>query len=159
MEQEVETNVSSGTVAQAPSRRRPRGFLIFLMVLLVAAIFMALNFQIAEVKGVSMEPTFKEGRRVLTSKAYWLVGKIQKNDIVVAKEEDGRGYFIKRVYGLPGDKIEMAFAPYDWDIAKGDFVVPEGGIYLIGDNIRHSDDSRKFGPFKLERILGKVLSR
>lgn len=105
-----------------------------------------------------MIPTFQSGQKVLTSHAYWMVGKIQKDDIIVLKEEKSNDYFIKRVYGLPGDKIPWSLAPQDWPISKGQYVVPEGRIYVIGDNLNHSDDSRKFGAFLQSNILGKVLT-
>ena len=76
----------------------------------------------------------------------------------VEEEQSKTKYFIKRVYGLPGDQIPWALAPQDWPLEKGPYTVPDGRIYVIGDNILHSDDSRKFGAFKLENVLGKVVT-
>lgn len=139
-------------------RKRVRFFTVFLLIVLLGAVFFKVNFNTAEVKGQSMEPTLKSGQRVLTSKAYGLIGAIKKNDIVVLQEEQSKGYFIKRVYGLPGDEIPWALAPQDWPLENGKYVVPEGRIYVIGDNINHSDDSRKFGAFRLDKVIGKVLT-
>lgn len=135
-----------------------RGFTVFLLCTFVLALVCALSFKTAVVRGESMIPTFQSGQKVLTSHAYWMVGKIQKDDIIVLKEEKSNDYFIKRVYGLPGDKIPWSLAPQDWPISKGQYVVPEGRIYVIGDNLNHSDDSRKFGAFLQSNILGKVLT-
>jgi signal peptidase I len=118
-------------------KRKLRGFTVFLFIIL----------------------TLANGQRVLTSKAYWMIGTIKKNDIVVIREEKAeQGYFIKRVYGMPGDKIQWSLAPVNWPLANGPYTVPEGQIYVIGDNINHSDDSRKFGAFERANVLGKVLT-
>ncbi|MEI8281714.1 MAG: signal peptidase I [Armatimonadota bacterium] len=145
---------------QNPPKRRTkvRGFTIFLFIILALFVFLEINFRFnVKVKGESMLPTFESGRRVVTCHAYWLVGAIKKDDIIVLKEENSQDYFIKRVYGLPGQKIPWSMAPRDWPLEKGDYVVPEGRIFVIGDNLNHSDDSRKFGAFLQSNILGKVL--
>ena len=140
-------------------RRRIRFFTVFLFVVLVLSAVFATNFKTAVVDGQSMFPTLNNGQKVLTTKAYFLVGTIKKNDIIVLREEQSKTkYFIKRVYGLPGDQIPWALAPQDWPLEKGPYTVPDGRIYVIGNNILHSDDSRKFGAFKLENVLGKVVT-
>jgi len=145
---------------QNPPKRRTkvRGFTTFLFVILIFALIFYPFFKMAEVKGESMLPTLQSGQKVLTCHAYWLVGAIKKDDIIVVKEEKSQDYFIKRVYGLPGQKIPWSMAPRDWPLEKGDYVVPEGRIFVVGDNLNHSDDSRKFGAFLQSNILGKVLT-
>ncbi len=156
MESELMTNE---TPERPKSKRKVRFFTVFLLVVLVLAVVFATNFKTAVVDGQSMMPTLVNGQKVLTTKAYFLVGPIRKNDIIVLQEEKSETkYFIKRVYGLPGDQIPWALAPQDWPLEKGPYVVPEGRIYVIGDNILHSDDSRKFGAFQLEKVLGKVVT-
>ena len=139
------------------TKGRPRIFPIVLLCFLGLAVFFYFNFHTAEVRGQSMLPTLKEGRRVLVTSAYWLVGPIRQGDIVVVREFTGDGYFIKRVHSLGGQTVETSFAPRTHRIADGKFVVPEGMVHLIGDNLSASEDSRKFGPVKIEQILGKVL--
>ncbi|RYG69429.1 hypothetical protein EON77_14700, partial [bacterium] len=84
-----------GTEIRRKGRRRVRGFTVFLFVVLALALFGFLNFRTVEVKGISMLPTLKEDRKVLVSHAFWLVGPVRKGDIVVLREADGKGYFIK----------------------------------------------------------------
>lgn len=139
------------------SQGKRRAFPIILLVLLAFAIFFSLNFRTVEVLGPSMLPTLKSGRKVLVTSAYWLLGPIHKGDIVVVHEFTGTGYFIKRVHSMGGDTVETSFAPRSHRITDGKFVVPEGMVHLIGDNLSQSEDSRKFGPVKIEQILGKVL--
>lgn len=144
---------------QNPPKRptKVRGFTIFLIIVLIFALLFSQFMKMAEVKGESMLPTLHPGQRVLTCHAYWLIGAVKPNDIIVLKEEKTSGYFIKRVLGLPGDKIPWSLAPREWPLEKGEYIVPEGRIYVVGDNLNHSDDSRKFGAFLQSNILGKVL--
>lgn len=132
-------------------------FGITLLGVLAVAVFMYFNFTTVVVSGKSMEPTFEDKERVLVTKAYWLVGKIKKKDIVVVRSEDGSA-LIKRVYGLPGDKIDFFNVPEDWKLINGEFVVPEDQIFVIGDNREVSEDSRRFGPVEANRVLGKVVT-
>jgi signal peptidase I len=141
-----------------PKRTKIRGFTVFLLITLALVIFLSPYFKMAEVKGESMLPTLQSGQKVLTSHAYWLVGKVKINDIIVLKEEKSQDYFIKRVLGLPGDKIPWSMGPMNWPMEKGSYTVPEDRIYVVGDNLNHSDDSRKFGAFLQSNILGKVLT-
>ena len=65
---------------------------------------------------------------------------------------------IKRVYGLPGDTIDFFNTPEEWNISSGEYVVPPGKYYVIGDNREVSEDSRKIGPIEKGQILGKVIA-
>lgn len=133
------------------------GFGVMLLFILCFAVFFFLNFKTVIVSGPSMEPTYVSGDRLLESKAYWLIGPIQKGDIVVIRNEDGKGYLIKRVFRLGGQRVDAKNAPDAWNLANGEFVVPPGQIYVLGDNKRVSEDSRKFGPVPVGRALGKIV--
>ncbi len=133
------------------------GFGVFLLFVLAFVLFFYWNFNTIEVKGNSMEPTFHSGQRLLISKAYWLVGDIRKNDIVVVKNVDGGDTIIKRVYALPGQTVDFYNVPESYDFSKGEYKVPAGELYILGDNRPVSDDSRLFGPVKYGDVLGKVV--
>ena len=133
------------------------GFLVFLLGVLAFAVFFYTNFKSVEVHGVSMEPTFESGRRLLMSNAYWLVGEIRRNDIVVIKVPESEDVLIKRVKGLPGDVIDFMDVPHVWKLSNGEYKVPEGTIYALGDNRPVSQDSREYGPFEPNDVLGKVV--
>jgi signal peptidase I len=150
--------VSSGDAQGAVRRRRAfRGFGVFLLAVLGFALFFQVNFQTVSVRGHSMEPTFSHGDRLLVSRAYWLVGPIRRNDIVVVRMKDTGDVLIKRVKGLPGDVVDFIDVPSTWKIGMGEYRVPEGGMYLLGDNRPVSQDSRVFGPFAPEDVVGKVV--
>lgn len=134
------------------------GFTVFLLLMLGFSVFFFLNFNTASVSGPSMEPTLKNGRRLLFTRAYWLVGDIRKNDIIVfVSPDDPKESVIKRVAGLPGDKIDPLNAPNDWGLARGPFTVPEGTLYVLGDNAEVSEDSRDFGPIPRASVKGKIV--
>jgi len=133
------------------------GFGASLVVLLVIALFFYFNFTTVVVSGHSMEPTFKSGQRLLASRAYWLVGAVKDNDIVVVKTGNGSEYIIKRVYRTAGQTVDWVNAPADWHLVNGEYHVPEGQVYVIGDNRPASEDSRSFGPVPANRIIGKII--
>ena len=138
------------------------GFGASMIAVLAFAVFFLLNFTTVVVSGPSMLPTFKTGRRLLATKAYWLVGGLRHDDVVVIKEIDpkaGTGYFIKRVYRLAGETVDMVNVPRAplWTLAQGVYTVPEGSIYVLGDNREVSSDSREFGAVSLSRVIGKVI--
>lgn len=126
-----------------------------MLFVLALALYMNFTFKTVVVSGDSMLPTLKNGQKLVTSKAYWLVGPIREKDIVVVKDGGPSGYFIKRVYKLAGGTVEWALAPEDAPL--GTFTVPPGNAYVLGDNREVSEDSRRFGPIPLEQIIGKVV--
>lgn len=92
--------------------------------------------------------------------------------------EIGKTSFIKRVIGLPGDHIEIKDGkvyindteldePYlkenvKTEAVQGVFtniVVPQGTVFVMGDNRGNSTDSRHFGCIPIEKIESKVLVR
>ncbi len=82
--------------------------------------------------------------------------------------------YIKRVIGLPGDTVEIKDGgvwvngiEFDETYLQGDttdcqpqacdpVVVPEGSVFVLGDNRDHSSDSRYFGPVEISDIVGKA---
>lgn len=142
-----------------PNRRRVvfTGFGAFLLGILAFVIFFYASFRTVEVHGPSMEPTFKQGRRLLMSNAYWLVGEIKKNDIAVVKPPESDEYLIKRIKGLPGDVIDFMDVPRDWRLSNGEYRVEPGKVYVLGDNRPASQDSRDFGALDRSAIQGKVV--
>ena len=126
------------------------------------------------VDGASMMPTLQDHERMIVSK----IGEPNRFDIVVfhATEEDD---YLKRVIGLPGDQIEYKNdtlsinnkvyeevyldnykkehkrngfeGPYTEDF---NVVVPEGNLFVMGDNRKHSMDSRHIGAVPIENVFG-----
>jgi signal peptidase I len=145
-------------------------------VVLALVLFFAINFISARIRvdGSSMEPTFHNGDYVIVSRLTYQWGEIQRGDVVVfpyplSPEED----YIKRVIGLPGDRVaiyggnvyvngQRIEEPYISSAPANDVaetIVPEGYVYVLGDNRNASSDSRSWGPLEIEAILGKAVFR
>lgn len=129
------------------------------------------------VDGSSMNPTLQDRDRMIVTK----IGEPERFDIVVFHAPEGKDY-IKRVIGLPGDKIEykndvlyINGEAYDEpyldsfkektqgtltgsftleDTAVGSETVPEGHLFVLGDNRRHSTDSRHIGAIPFDKVVG-----
>src|SRR3990172_4993591 len=145
-------------------------------IVLALVLFMAINFLTARIRvdGSSMEPNFHDGDYVIVNRMAYRLGDMQRGDVIVfpypLHEEDD---YIKRVIGLPGDHVaiyngvvyvngEALAEPYimekpDADLAE--IVVPDGYVYVMGDNRNASSDSRSWGPLKIEKIIGKAVFR
>ena len=82
--------------------------------------------------------------------------------------------YIKRVAGLPGDEVEIrdkqlfingvrvdepwiTEPKYDFSYTYGPVVVPEGHLFVLGDNHNNSQDSHKLGFLPLENVVGKAM--
>jgi signal peptidase I len=135
-------------------RKRDRSVIVILVLLLAISIFTYLNFQSVVVQGRSMEPGLRDGDRLLVTRAFWLFGSPQRDDVVVIRERDDPGspLMVKRVVGLGGDTVPAYLAPGGIPT-----IVPDKDVYVIGDNLAVSEDSRRFGPVPASRIVGKVV--
>ena len=169
--------------APVKKRRKLKGLLksavVEVVVLVVLAFALAMTtktyvVEAYEIKGRSMVPTFEDGQRVVVLK---LFSEVQRGDIVIFSTSDEPGKdLIKRVVALPGERIQINkgmvringealgesyikdrdFGLYDTQI---DEYVPEGQIYVLGDNRDDSHDSRRFGSVSAETLKGKLVVR
>ena len=124
----------------------------------------------------SMVPTLEVGDRVLANKFVYRFTEPERRDIVVfdSIDEDDQT-LIKRVVGVAEDEIQVQGGvlyvngeaqeePYlnDTDQPRGSYgptVVPEGHIFVMGDNRGNSADSRVFVPLPLENLKGEAFMR
>ncbi len=130
-----------------------------LIVVFAFAVFLKLDFRSVIVDGHSMLPTLTPGERVIVSNAYWLVGAVRDGDIVVVKDPGSSGFIIKRVFRLAGERVPLDKWPGFHHLEDGPYSVPDGNIYVLGDNQTQSEDSRIFGPVPQKSIVGKVVIR
>lgn len=109
---------------------------------------------------------------------YWYRGP-QRGEIIVFKappnaDQGGRSLdYIKRLIGLPGEKLEVRNGavyindrrldePYTYEPSRNDFgpiIVPKDHYFMMGDNRNCSADSRFWGPLHRDRIVGKAWFR
>lgn len=154
-----------------------------------------------KIPSLSMAPTLVEGQRVFADRT-GLSRPVRRGQIMVfhppagADRRDARAQcgtdrpltqacpeatperssqtFIKRVVGLPGDRIAVrgghvvrngrpASEPYaqlcaDPECNLAEITVPKGSYYLLGDNRDDSDDSRYWGPVHAEWLIGRAVA-
>jgi signal peptidase I len=130
------------------------------------------------VEGSSMYSTLETGDRVFVNKVSYRLHDPNRGDVVVLHEIRGTSErdLIKRVIAVGGEEIEMRscevrvggqllLEPYlDPTVVTpgncgGDFgplIVPEGTVFVMGDNRAGSQDSRALGPILLDDIVGRA---
>lgn len=142
-----------------------------------------------QVKGQSMSPTFEDRDYIFTSKVNYRVDKPKNGDVVVFRSPQNKDIeYIKRIIGLPGDTIVFRncepVQQKDCDVELNgqtlneayiqqktpllynsmytkdeEITVPDGQIFVMGDNRGGSLDSRIFGPVPLTDVIGVVFFR
>jgi signal peptidase I len=130
-----------------------------------------------KIPSASMVPTLEIGDRILANKSIYYFTEPQRGDIVVFKsvDENDDETLIKRVVGVAGDKIRLRQGtlyvngipqeePYlnqnrPTKDSYGPERVPEGNIFVMGDNRDNSADSRVFGFLPLENVEGEAFVR
>ena len=125
----------------------------------------------------SMAPTLKRNQVVVVSTRVYRNSLPDYNDIIVfLYPRNPQVVYIKRVVGRPGDRVRISAgqvyvndAPLDQpyvaaannrDTAARDFApvaVPEGMLFVLGDNRDHSNDSRYWGFVPVSSVVGKVV--
>lgn len=161
---------------QAPTQKMDwKRFLLDLLetVGLAVVLFLVINTISARVRvdGFSMLPTLHDGEFVLVNKLAYYTGKPTRGDIIVFRSTTTKDLdLIKRVIGLPGDKVivrngqviingqtlnepYIAAAPtYD-----GEWQVPSNYLFVLGDNRNDSSDSHAWGFLPIQNVIGKAL--
>ncbi|XP_057493457.1 mitochondrial ATP-independent inner membrane protease subunit 1a-like [Actinidia eriantha] len=111
-------------------------------------------------QGPSMLPTFNlTGDLLLAERISARFGRVGPGDIVIIRSpENPRKIVAKRVKGVEGDSVTYVVEPKSSDRCDT-VVVPKGHVWIEGDNIYDSNDSRKFGAVPCGLIQGKVFWR
>ena len=141
--------------------------------LLAVLLYFAIDAVFARVRvvNISMQPTFVEGDVLLVNKLAYKLGKFHTGDVVIFHnpndlEED----YIKRLIGKPGDVVRVEGGivfvndiPLEEDYIadppyySGEWMVPQGSVFVLGDNRNQSSDSHSWGYVPLEDLVGKAL--
>jgi len=137
----------------------------------IAFIIITFIGQVTVVRGASMEPTLHNNERLIANKISYRFESPKRSEIIIFKPplEIKRNY-IKRIIGIPGDKIEIIkgeiylndnklednyvkYKSYE-DIPA--LVVPENSFFVLGDNRSNSSDSRYWGFVSRKNVVGKA---
>ena len=146
--------------------------------LVLAVLLLAFAAPTARVIGPSMQNTLQDGDFLITLRP-WIAGEIGQGDIVVVYEESFfKEPIIKRVIARGGQTVEIDFEtglvtvdgmilqePYIRELTTQDegtaypYTVPEGKLFLMGDNRGNSDDSRnsRLGAVGEDKLIGKAV--
>lgn len=150
-------------------------YILFIIIVLVVAIYI---IGLQQIVGNSMEPTLSNGEVLLIDKLTTNFLKLKRGDIISFYFEDTK-YLVKRVIGLPGEKVEIKdnkiyindqiIEDYVNNIEMNDFIldelgytkIPDNMYFVLGDNRGDSLDSRDYrvGLIKKEDIVGKKITR
>jgi len=158
--------------------RRAIRILIEIVVIVAAAFAIAMLVQAFIIKPftvhqVSMKPTLLEGDRILLSRLTYHFRDPEAGDVVVFHSPLHEGEdLVKRIVALAGDRVAISagdlyvngVAVDERYLLSADFggelreqVVPEGHVFVMGDNRDESGDSRLFGPISTDLIIGGAL--
>lgn len=103
------------------------------------------------VSGASMEPTFHNGDYLIVDELSYQFNGPQKNDVIIFRYPlEPSKYFIKRVEGVPGEKVKTS---------GKEITLKENEYYVLGDNRGASSDSRIWGPVTKNFIVGRAIVR
>ena len=173
LQTQPEVQNQPGAEAEKPTDWKRVALDILETLVLAVVLYFGINAISVRVKvdGTSMVPTLQNGEYILVNKLAYKTGEPQRGDIVVFvfpmnPQED----LIKRVIGLPGERVSIhdgivsidgvqlnepyiAAAPlYD-----GDWAVPEGQLFVLGDNRNESKDSHQWLYLPMENVVGKAV--
>jgi len=158
--------------------RRQSGFGLWLRDLLVSAVASVLIitflYQPVRVEGTSMLPRLEDHDRLFINKFVYRFSAIERDDVVVFHyPRDPEKSYIKRVIGLPGDRLRIdhgqvwlngkrlrePYVPevYEDSRSMAEMTVPEDCYFVMGDHRSISSDSREFGPVERSLIYGKAV--
>lgn len=162
-----------------PRKTRRTRDIISMVITLVAAFLIAMFlrsfvFVFATVDGPSMLPTLETGEKIFVTRYTYYFQEIERGDIVVCDfpSDYYPDHYVKRVIGLGGEKVSIknGVVYINGEALSEDYilsppindmeetVVPEGCVFVMGDNRNNSTDSRKsyIGPINKKLIIGKA---
>lgn len=165
---------------------------IFILAIVVIVPIRVFLFQPFFVQGASMEPTFEDGQYLIVNELGYKetdlkifrvdsFKELKRGDVIVFRYPfNPSQFFIKRIVGLPGErikidrgsvyiynkenpdgkKLEEEYLPKDLSTkGENDYQIKDDEYFVMGDNRNHSSDSRMWGPIKSSHVVGRVLLR
>jgi signal peptidase I len=146
--------------------KKEKKFITIVIIIIILKIFV---FNFILVKGDSMNPKYKNNDFMFLNKIIYSFKPIRRGEVIVLKYRNND--LIKRVIGLPNDKIKVEngklyinnkevkenyinsyTASYDFD----EITLKDNEYFVMGDNRYNSYDSRNFGTIMKNNIIGRV---
>ena len=139
----------------------------------ISAFIIIFLYQPVRVEGTSMLPNLEDQDRLFINKMAFRVGDVHRGDVVVFQYPlDHTQSYIKRVIGLPGDRVSIDHgrvilngsrqvepyvpARFTDDRSQRETTIPANEYFVMGDHRSISRDSREFGPVQRDLIYGKA---
>jgi signal peptidase I len=148
---------------------------ILLGAIIAAWVIQAYLIKPFQIPSESMVPTINPGDRILINRLAYRYGDIKRGDIIVFKAPfDPETDFVKRVVAVAGDTVEVKRGglivngePQIEDFVNPESIdlstfpmqtVPEGNVFVMGDNRTNSQDGRYWKPpwLPVENVIGKA---
>ncbi|MEZ5239828.1 MAG: signal peptidase I [Microthrixaceae bacterium] len=166
---------------RSPLRNALEWAAVILGAVLVALLVRNFVVQSFQIPSGSMHPTLVEGDRVLVNRLSYRLHDINRGDVIVFERPESAPAapgepedLIKRVIGLPGetvsesdgnvliDGVELSEPYLEPGTLTGDLpepvTVPEGEVFVMGDNRGNSSDSRFIGPIDEDLVVGRAFA-
>jgi signal peptidase I len=179
------SNVNSETVVVSPTPKKstnPSWWEILKFAVITAAIVLPIRAYIAQpfiVSGASMEPNFHEREYLIVDELSFLLRAPKRGEVVIFRfPENPSMFFIKRVIGLPGEKVDIENSkititdtsgktftlkePYATGLTTTEvnhITLGADEYFVAGDHREVSYDSRRWGPVKVDLIKGRAYLR
>ncbi|MDD5433165.1 MAG: signal peptidase I [Candidatus Pacebacteria bacterium] len=155
---------------------------VVIIALAIVAPIRLFVFQPFIVKGASMEPAFHGGDYLIIDEISYRFSEPQRGEIIVFKYPlDKSQRFIKRIIGLPGEKVDIdkgrviITSPFgdktflnelyittpfsEMQLENNSLTLGQNEYFVMGDNRTHSFDSRQWGVLNRVDIIGRVIFR
>jgi signal peptidase I len=160
---------------EAPQWSRVMAWMRDLLIALGVSVFIIVFlYQPVKVEGTSMMPNLSDQERIFINKFVYHWEAVERGDVVVFKyPRDPSKSYIKRVIGLPGDKVQIddgrvfvngvlldeTYVPVQYTDERSyeEITVPAHSYFVLGDHRNLSNDSRDFGPVHEGYIYGKAV--
>ena len=140
----------------------------------VSVFIVVFLYQPVKVEGTSMMPVLADQERIFINKYAYRMGRIERGDVVVFRYPgDSSKNYIKRIVGVPGDRIEIVrgavllngeqfaepYVPAEFrdQRSMSEITVAAHSYFVLGDHRNLSSDSRDFGTVEQGAIFGKAV--
>jgi len=179
--------MENNTITNVPVKSKFKEFLengwdLIKFAVLALVIVIPIRMWIAQpfvVSGESMYPTFDNGQYLIVDELSYIIGSAQRGDVVIFRyPNDTKRFFIKRVIGLPNEKIIVndgsvtiinkenpngfkLVEPYinEKFFTGSTYETKDGEYFVLGDNRNRSSDSRFWGILPQKLMVGRAYLR